>query len=310
MGCRSRATWKTFLRGYLRCGILSFGLASARCGTCGHDFLVARRWATTKSVQGSRCLPLMQRPPHGADRRPSGRSRHPTGCRPTVGDFRAEEAALTLGGCAHPWRLRSPLAAALTLGGCGGFWRRGTGPRPSPPSRTSSCAKWNGSCARPQAWRRHRPLATRPASAPSPSCTEKGSALERHVHLHVCVTDGVFSRTATGDQAETGVTFPAGTAHHPRRPRHPHHASAKAAHSVVPAGESARRGGHGRHAHVGAQWVFHRRFACGSPSTTARSESATPFRGTSAGSGSGPAATRRRRVLMRRASSTSRRTIF
>jgi len=123
MGCRSRATWKTFLRGYLRCGILSFGLASARCGTCGHDFLVARRWATTKSVQGSRCLPLMQRPPHGADRRPSGRSRHPTGCRPTVGDFRAEEAALTLGGCAHPWRLRSPLAAALTLGGCAHPWR-------------------------------------------------------------------------------------------------------------------------------------------------------------------------------------------
>ena len=29
------------LRGYLRCGILSFGFARARCGTCGHDFLVA-----------------------------------------------------------------------------------------------------------------------------------------------------------------------------------------------------------------------------------------------------------------------------
>jgi len=29
------------LRGYLRCGILSFGFAQARCGTCGHDFLVA-----------------------------------------------------------------------------------------------------------------------------------------------------------------------------------------------------------------------------------------------------------------------------
>ncbi len=29
MGCRSRATWKTFLRGYLRCGILSFGFARA-----------------------------------------------------------------------------------------------------------------------------------------------------------------------------------------------------------------------------------------------------------------------------------------
>ncbi|MEX0689591.1 MAG: transposase zinc-binding domain-containing protein, partial [Pirellulales bacterium] len=29
------------LRAYLRCGILSFGFARARCGTCGHDFLVA-----------------------------------------------------------------------------------------------------------------------------------------------------------------------------------------------------------------------------------------------------------------------------
>ncbi len=34
-----------------------------------------------------------------------------------------------------------------------------------------------------------------------------GSALNRHVHLHVCVTDGVFYRTATGDQAEAGVAF-------------------------------------------------------------------------------------------------------
>jgi len=44
------------------------GLLGPWCGTCGHDFLVARRWATTKSVQGSRRLPLMQRPPHGPDR--------------------------------------------------------------------------------------------------------------------------------------------------------------------------------------------------------------------------------------------------
>jgi len=34
-----------------------------------------------------------------------------------------------------------------------------------------------------------------------------GSALNRHVHLHVCVTDGVFSRTATDELAEPGVTF-------------------------------------------------------------------------------------------------------
>jgi hypothetical protein len=28
-------------RTYLRCGILSFGFARARCDSCGHDFLVA-----------------------------------------------------------------------------------------------------------------------------------------------------------------------------------------------------------------------------------------------------------------------------
>ena len=29
------------LRGYLECGILACGFARARCGDCGHDFLVA-----------------------------------------------------------------------------------------------------------------------------------------------------------------------------------------------------------------------------------------------------------------------------
>ena len=34
-----------------------------------------------------------------------------------------------------------------------------------------------------------------------------GSALNRHVHLHACVTDGVLWRTAAGEQTETGITF-------------------------------------------------------------------------------------------------------
>jgi len=34
------AYFEAELRGYLRCGILSFGFARARCGSCGHDFLV------------------------------------------------------------------------------------------------------------------------------------------------------------------------------------------------------------------------------------------------------------------------------
>ena len=34
-----------------------------------------------------------------------------------------------------------------------------------------------------------------------------GSALNQHVHLHVCVPDGVFYKTATSDAASAGVAF-------------------------------------------------------------------------------------------------------
>jgi len=53
------------LRGYLECGILCFSLRPCavhglRPGVC-HRVL----------VQGKRCLPVVQRSPHGADRRPT-----------------------------------------------------------------------------------------------------------------------------------------------------------------------------------------------------------------------------------------------
>jgi hypothetical protein len=33
-------------RRYLDCGILAHGFARARCGQCGHDFLIAFSWQT------------------------------------------------------------------------------------------------------------------------------------------------------------------------------------------------------------------------------------------------------------------------
>jgi hypothetical protein len=42
-------------RRYLECGILAHGFARARCGECGHDFLIAF------SCKGRRCVPLVQR---------------------------------------------------------------------------------------------------------------------------------------------------------------------------------------------------------------------------------------------------------
>ena len=44
-------------------------------------------------LQGPRRLPVLQRPPHGPDRRPPRRSRHPAGARAAVGDLGAEAAA-------------------------------------------------------------------------------------------------------------------------------------------------------------------------------------------------------------------------
>jgi hypothetical protein len=44
-------------------------------------------------LQGPRRVSVLQRPPHGTDRRTPRRSRHPAGARATVGDLRAEAIA-------------------------------------------------------------------------------------------------------------------------------------------------------------------------------------------------------------------------
>ena len=74
-------------RRYLNCGILAHGFARARCADCGHDFLIAYscKW---------RCLPFLHHPPHGGDRRASGRPRYPAFASAPVGALRAQTPAL------------------------------------------------------------------------------------------------------------------------------------------------------------------------------------------------------------------------
>ena len=88
-----------------------------------------------------------------------------------------------------------------------------------------------------------------------------GSALNRHVHLHVCVTDGFFCSDATGDQEDAGdpsVRFFAARPITPGDLDTLHRPRAKPTHSVVQTRGTARRCGRGRHARMGAQWAFDR----------------------------------------------------
>ena len=88
-----------------------------------------------------------------------------------------------------------------------------------------------------------------------------GSALNRHVLLHVCVTDGFFCSDATGDQEDAGdpsVRFFAARPITPGDLDTLHRPRAKPTHSVVQTRGTARRCGRGRHARMEAQWAFDR----------------------------------------------------
>lgn len=74
-------------RRYLECGILAHDFARARCGDCGHDFLIA--FSCT-----ARGMSILQRAAHGRDRCASGRPGLPAAAGAPVGDIRAEAAAL------------------------------------------------------------------------------------------------------------------------------------------------------------------------------------------------------------------------
>ncbi len=65
-------------------------------------------WASDGLCSGTRRLPVLQRPPHGPDGRPSHRSRDPAGARGAVVDLGAEAAA---GHARRPARGSRPAAA-------------------------------------------------------------------------------------------------------------------------------------------------------------------------------------------------------
>jgi len=179
LGDRPIATYvEEELRAYLRCGILSFGFARARCGTCGHDFLVAfscKGRGVCPSCNGRR---MAQTAAHLVDHViPPVPVRQwvisvPKRLRWFLAERSEAVAALTTIFVSEVERLvrdAAGVAAALT-----------TTDNKLPRIGAISFL--------------HR----------------FGSALNRHVHLHVCVTDGVFQCDTTGEQgdlAEKAVAF-------------------------------------------------------------------------------------------------------
>ena len=130
-------------RRYLECGILAHGFARARCGQCGHDFLIAF------SCKGQRRVPIVQRAAHGGD-----------------------------GGASHRSRLAGPAAAAM--GTCGaeaaalfsGTRRRTSGCCSAPvPARGGAmparAQPWFGPRGPSRRGRLHPPLRLHPQSAPA-----------------------------------------------------------------------------------------------------------------------------------------------
>ncbi len=163
------------LRSYLRCGILSFGFARARCGTCGHDFLVAfscKGRGVCPSCNGRR---MAQTAAHLVDH--------------VIPPVPMRQWVISV-----PKRLRWFLAerpeavSALTkifMSEVERLVRDAAGVASSPAADRASSPRIGGISFV------HR----------------FGSALNRHVHLHACVTDGVFATSTTGDTTDSGIQF-------------------------------------------------------------------------------------------------------
>jgi hypothetical protein len=77
-------------RRYLECGILAHGFARARCGDCGHDFLIAF------SCKGRGVCPSCNARRMGPDGGASGRPGLPTAAGAPVGVVGAQASALLL----------------------------------------------------------------------------------------------------------------------------------------------------------------------------------------------------------------------
>jgi hypothetical protein len=168
-------------RAYLRCGILSFGFARARCGTCGHDFLVAfscKGRGVCPSCNGRR---MAQAAAHLVDH--------------VIPPVPVRQWVISV-----PKRLRWHLAE-----------------RPEAVSALTNIfiseverlvqATAGVEFTRSEQAAHSRKGTDSPRIGAVSFLHRFGSALNHHVHLHACITDGVFCRTATSDQADASVAF-------------------------------------------------------------------------------------------------------
>ena len=106
----------------------------------------------------------------------------------------------------------------------------------------------------------HRPSATRPRLGAVSFVHRFGSALNHHVHLHACATDGVFVPTGGGPPALLRAScLPktvVGPVDHPGRSGHAHREGAPACRALVPHAAAHRRRCGQRYAPLGEQRVL------------------------------------------------------
>ena len=157
------------LRSYLTCGILCFGFGRARCASCGQGFVVAfscKGRGVCPSCNGRR---MAQTAAHLVDR--------------VIPPVPVRQWVISV-----PKRLRGFLAdrpqavAALTRIFLSEIERL-------------LCEAAGGSCGD------NSPAAPRPRPGAVSFLHRFGSAINRHVHLHACVTDGVFMANGDGPPA-------------------------------------------------------------------------------------------------------------
>ncbi|MBM5812943.1 MAG: transposase [Gammaproteobacteria bacterium] len=147
------------LRGFLECGILACGFARARCGTCGHDFLVAF------SCKGRGLCPSC------TTRRMAETAAH-------LVEHVFPQVPVRQWVITFPRRLRYFLHRDPVLLG-----------------RVRRCVLR----AIESALRRRCPGAPRGARCGAVTFVQRsGSALNPYTHLHCCLTDGMFSVDAAG----------------------------------------------------------------------------------------------------------------
>jgi hypothetical protein len=201
------------LRSYLTCGILCFGFGRTRCASCGQGFVVAfscKGRGVCPSCNGRR---MAQTAAHLVDRViPPVPVRQwvisvPKRLRCFLADRPSAVAALTRIFISRVERLLCTAAGSTRDG--------------------------------------HRPSATRPRLGAVSFLHRFGSALNHHVHLHACATDGVFVPTGDGPPALLRASCPpktaAGPADHPGRSGHAHREVAPSCRTVVPHAAAHRR---------------------------------------------------------------------